>query len=248
MFRWECKVKNKGKTCPRKFNYVGRLCEGCMHYQDIKMHYQPRLIISTAEYEQFQEECEEFDDWIEEHSHRDLEIWCSVSSIKPRFHKKDYGGKSHLRLNGYLLVFDYGFIETTRFDDYFYANISPHHQDRMRLSPGDRFEARGRFVLDRGRVLFPKIWSIDREFRSGERTWNNSQALVAREAATRFNYQPEHCIKCQHGALVDVTAMNSGHKKKHRELYCLQGIKEPASCYINALEKTNMCEHNKLER
>jgi len=53
MFKWACALKNKGKKCPRGFNYIGRLCEGCTHYLDEKINYQPRLLISDREFESF---------------------------------------------------------------------------------------------------------------------------------------------------------------------------------------------------
>ena len=242
MFRWQCRVK-RGK-CPRKFKYVGRLCKGCMHYQDEKMHYQPRLLISLAEFESFKQELQDFDDWIEENRSRDIELWCRVGSIKPHFYIKEYGNQRHFRLSGYLAVFHYGFMGTTRFDDTFYAYISPSQQDRFRLAAGDEFEARGRLSIDHGRLLFPKLWGIHVETRSGAQTWNNSRALVAKQSATRFKEQPESCIRCPHGALIDIIKMEQGQKHLKRALYCLEGIQDPAVCYIQSGLCIDACENS----
>ena len=241
MFKWSCALKNKGKKCPRGFNYIGRLCEGCSHYLDDKVHYQPRVLLSGDDFEKFKTEVEEFEEWIAEHRDRDLNIWCKVSSIKPRFKKTLSGGKGQLRLDGYLLVVRRGYIDVTEFDDYFYVNISPNQQDRFRFAPGDTFEALGRLLFDHGRLLFHRIRAVDFEERSHKETWNNSRALVARSSATEFNHQPESCIKCPKGALVDTLQVVNGRKHFRRSLYCLAGVKDPRLCYVSALNKVDMC-------
>lgn len=242
MFKWSCVLKNKGKRCPRGFNYVGRLCEGCTHYLDEKINYQPRILISGDEFERFKTDIEEFDEWISEHQDHDLNIWCDISSVKPRFKKILHTGKGQLRLDGYLIVVRQGFIGMTEFDDYFYVNISPNQQDRHRFAPNDKFEALGRMTFHHGRVVFNRIWAVEFEQRSRAETWNNSRALVARSSATEFNTQPESCIRCPKGALVDTVENNNGEKRFRRSMYCLEGVKDPQACYIFALEKIDMCQ------
>lgn len=240
-FKWSCELKNKGKSCYRGFNYIGRLCEGCTHFLDEKIHYQPRILISAAEFEAFRDELEEFDEWIAEFKDRDLEMLGVISSIKPRFKKTIAAGRGQLRLDGYLLVMSHGYIDTTEFADYFYAKISPQQQDRLRFAAGDSFEARGRMNLDRGRVLFNKLWAVNYIQRSGEPAWNNSRALVARASATEFHTQPESCMKCPNGALIDTIEYIDGQKQFRRSLYCLEGIVSPQVCYISAADKVDLC-------
>ncbi len=242
MFKWACALKNKGKKCPRGFNYIGRLCEGCTHYLDEKINYQPRLLISDREFESFRLEIEEFDDWIAEHQNRDLSLWCRIDSIKPRFKKIMSADKEQLRLDGYLIIARRGFIDVTDFDDYFYLNISANQQDRLNFAPGDAFEARGQLSFDHGRLLFNRIWAVEFEQRSLNETWNNSKALVARASATEFSNQPESCIRCPKGALVDTLIVENGEKRFQRSLYCLEGVKNPQACYIFTLEKLDMCQ------
>ncbi|MBN1560400.1 hypothetical protein JW998_09130 [candidate division KSB1 bacterium] len=241
MFKWSCELKNKGKSCYRGFNYIGRLCEGCTHFLDEKIHYQPRILISAAEFEAFQEELEEFDEWIAEFQNRDVDLLGTISSVKPRFKKTIANGKGQLRLDGYLLVLSHGYIDTTEFADYFYAKISPQQQDRLRFAAGDTFEARGRMNLDHARVLFNKMWAVNYIQRSGKPTWNNSRALVARAAATEFQAQPESCIKCPYGALIDTIEYVDGQKQFKRSLYCLEGIVDPQVCYISTADKVDLC-------
>lgn len=241
MFRWSCALRNKGKRCYRRFNYVGRLCEGCTHYIDEKIHYQPTIILSGAAFEAFERERQDFDEWMNKHENRDLDILCEVSSIKPRFKKTMSSGKGQLRLDGYLLVMRHGYIGITECDDYFYANISPNQQDRCRFAVGDKFEAMGRMSLNRGRLLFHKIWSVVFVHRSNKPTWNNSKALVARTSAAEFSMQPEACIRCPHGVLVDTVIFMDGQKQFKRSLYCLEGIKSPELCYLSENDKMDLC-------
>ena len=241
LFKWSCELKNKGKKCYRGFNYVGRLCEGCTHYLDEKIHYQPRILLSGKAFQEFEIELEEFDEWVMEHQDRDLDVLCEINSIKPRFKKFISNGKGQLRLDGYLLVMSHGYIGLTEFDDYFYANISPGQQDRLRFAPDDKLEARGRLTLDHGRLLLNKIWGVSFDFRSGQETWNNSRALVSRVSATEFQNQPESCIKCQYGALVDTITVQDGQKQFKRSLFCLEGIKNPQLCTLSVMKKVDLC-------
>lgn len=241
-FKWSCQLRNKGKKCIRNFKYMGRLCEGCTYYLDEKVNYQPRLKLSALEYERFKEELQTFDDWIDEIKGRRISFWCRVGSLKPRFKRFIDINHGHFRLDGYVVVSKNGFIGSTPFDDYFYLYLSPRLQERLRLAANDTFEAKGYVTLDRGRVLIQRVHHIDFEERSGEKAWSNSEALVSREVATKFSHQPETCLHCAHGALVDTRERKGGREILRRELYCLQGIADPETCYIAPLEKIDMCK------
>ena len=241
IFHWACDLMNKGKKCPRGFEHVGRLCQGCAHFSDEKVHHQPEITLSDIEYEAFKEEREEFDDWLNQVRDREVTFWAEVDSIKPRFKKTLMSGKGQIRLDGYILIFRRGYIGSMEFDDYFYANINPRQQEALRLASGDQFEAKGRLTFDRGRIVMAKIWGIDIESRSGRPTWTNSQALVARQSATSFHQQLEMCLHCARGALVDVVEKHKGRIRHKRELYCLEGIVDPDVCYVHALEKIDQC-------
>ncbi|MBN2000506.1 hypothetical protein JW935_23345 [candidate division KSB1 bacterium] len=240
-YKWSCDLKNKGKTCIRRFKHVGRLCEGCMHWAEERMHYQPKIKLSALEFERFLSELDDFEDWISTFVNREPVFWGEVDSIKPRFRRYQYMAGHQLHLDGYLLVFKHGYIGTTELDDLFYAFISPRQQERLCFSAGDRFEARGKFILDRGRIVFEKIWAVEFESRSGGPVWHNSEALVARETATFFETQPEVCLHCPQGALVDVYFKENGTNKVKRRLYCLEGVKDPYLCYVSGMQKINHC-------
>lgn len=241
IFNWSCALFNKGKSCPRKYKYVGRLCSGCNHFVDEKVNYQPSIKISDIEFGLFQEKVEQFEEWISENINKDLEILAEINSVKPCFKKTIYSGKGQIRLDGYLLSFKEGFIGRTFFEDYFYVHISPNQQERLEFARGDKFEAKGRLDFNRGRLLFPKIWAIEFERKAGEKPWTNSEALVTRQTATLFKHQSENCLRCRFGALVDVTEKNYGNLEQKRELYCLKGFEEESMCYIHTRRKIDHC-------
>lgn len=240
-FKWSCALMEQGRNCVKGFKHPGRLCKGCTHFVDEKIHFQPKVKLSQLEYERFQRELEDFEDWLLEVQDREVSLWMEVDSIKPRFRKDVMAGKGQIRLNGYLLIARHGFIGAEPFDDYIYAYLSPHQQEKLKIAPQDRFEARGVLKLDRGRILFPKIWAIDFDLRSEEKTWTNSNALVARQTATSFATQPNACLHCPYGALVDVGEKKNGTFKLRRELYCLKGVADYQQCYVAAQEKINKC-------
>ena len=241
IFKWFCALLNKGKKCVRGYQYIGRLCQGCVHYSDEKIHYQPQIALSAIEFENFGEEVEEFDEWLSGVRNSTVTFWGEVDSIKPRFKKVISGGGGQIRLNGYLLIFKRGFIGAKSLDDYFYARISPFQQERLSFARGDQFEAKGHLTFDRGRIIMSKMWNLEFDSRSGKETWNNSEALVARESATLISTQPESCLHCSRGALVDEVEKKNGQTIMRRELYCLEGIADPQLCYVNAVEKIDQC-------
>ncbi len=240
MFKWSCTLMNKGKRCVRGFQHIGRLCEGCSYYRDERIHYQPTMRLSATEYTQFKEELDAFDEWLAQANHREHEISCRIDSIKPRFIKEISGRRGQIRLDGYLLIIEGGYIGSESFDDYFFLIITPQQQERFQFAPGDTIDARGRLAVDRGRILFPRIWQIEFTSRSGTPTWNNSRALVARESATWFAHQPNKCLHCREGALVDVIEHQTNHIRQRRQLICLQGIADWQLCYLTAIQKAEM--------
>lgn len=238
MYKWSCVLKNKGKRCVRGFSYVGRLCEGCNHYRDEKMHYQPMVRLSKEEFALFREEVEAFDEWLSSAQKRECDIFCRIDSVKPRFHKEMFGQRSQLRLDGYLLIIENGFIGTEAIEDYFYLVISPQQQERFAFAPGDEMDCRGQFIIDRGRILFPRIFSVEFASRSDAETWNNSRALVAREAATVFQQQPAKCLHCPDGALIDVVDRQAAGIGHRRQLICLQGVADWKACWIGSIKRS----------
>ena len=236
-FRWSCALLNKGKRCSRGYNRMGRLCPGCAHYRDEKIHYQPRITLSPAEYALFQQDLAAFDEWVEENQGREREISFRIDSLKPRFHKQIDVHGARLHLHGYLLIAREGFIGLDAFEDYFYAAISPQQQERLALAPGDEMDARAAFTIDQGRLLFPRLRAIEVMSRSGAETWHNSSALVARQSALALPRQPDKCLHCPQGALVDVIDRSNGQERRRRELLCLEGMASAEACYFQVRQQ-----------
>jgi hypothetical protein len=240
-FKWHCSLLQKGKSCRRGYEHVGRKCSGCKYYYDEKIHYQPKVMVTPDEYRSFEEELEEFEEWLAEKENNEITFFGKVETIKPRFHHSWNNTHGQVRLKGWLVTFAQGFIGTESFEDPLYAHISPHQQERFRIAPGDQFEVRATLSIDRGRIILTRLRGIDIEQRSGEVTWTNGQALVARQSATFFEGQPAKCLACHYGALVDVEDRVDGRIHSRRALYCLKGIVDPQVCYVSALETIDSC-------
>ena len=243
-FKWHCVILEKGKSCRRGYKHVGRRCSGCKYYYDEKIHYQPSIVVGPPEYRRFEEELEEFEDWLVELEGTEVSFFGEIESIKPRFHQSWGKTQGHVRLKGWLLTFARGFIGTDSFDDPLYAHSSPHQHECFRFAPGDQFEVQATLSVDRGRTLLSRLHGFEFERRSGEVTWTNGQALVARQTATLFDGQPAKCHCCKYGALVDVDERADGKINTRRALYCLKGIVDPQVCYISAIEMLDACGVN----
>lgn len=240
-FHWSCSRKNKGLSCKRGFNYIGRLCQGCSFYQDEKRHCQPNIIITESEWQAFQCEVESFDEWLQELQGREVETAFRIDAVKPRFIKEVQSDHGRVRLAGYLLIMSQGFVDREFFQDTLYAIVSPNQQEQHAFAPEDEVEARALITLDRGRPILSRLRAVAFEKRSGQPTWNNSRALVARSGASYFSNQSGGCLQCPHGALVDVTVQERGRSLQRRDLYCLAGMPEQYECYVYALHKVDVC-------
>ncbi|HNW60291.1 MAG TPA: hypothetical protein PKI62_11490 [bacterium] len=230
-FKWSCALLNKGKRCSRGFNRMGRLCPGCAHYRDEKVHYQPCLQLTPAGLARFQQDLEAFDEWVAEHQGREQDVTLRIAAVKPRFLKEIDSQGARLRLDGFLLIAREGFIGRDALEESFFAVITPQQQERLALAPGDLLDARGAFSLDQGRILFPRLHALEVSERIGAAAWRSSQALVARQSARTISGQPEQCLQCCQGALVDVIDRRSRPERPRRELICLEGIENETACY-----------------
>jgi len=231
-FKWKCKLLNKGKRCIKGYQYIGKKCTGCSYYYDIKIHNQPVMILSTEAAEQFWEDLGDFEDWLDEIRGKELSVFGKIFSVKPHFKKEVFASRENFHISGYSLIFQSGFFETTPFEDYFYANIHPSKQNRHQFAIDDEVEFRGFLDLDRGRIIFRRIRQVEFNNKSNHQPLTLSDVLVARQTATHFNSQPNKCLHCQFGVLVDVTDNRTRPVKHRRELYCLKGIREPDICVI----------------
>lgn len=232
-FQWKCELLQKGKSCVKGYNYVGKNCFGCRYYYDEKINLHPELQISEEAYLGFLDELEDFEDWLESIQGKFINFWGTIRSVKPKITKTIDNDKSSVHLDGYILHFEEGYLDTTHWADHCYALIFAEQQERYTFAPGDDVEFRCRAELDRGRLILRRLRDVEFRSKSQTESWSNSTALVARIAAVPFDTQPERCLHCDKGVLVDVLDKTNSHWERRRELYCLDAIQDPALCSRN---------------
>ncbi len=244
-FLWRCHLLNKGKRCTRGFKHVGRKCFGCREYFDKKIHNQPVLLVSDAEYDQFLEELDEFEDWLELLQNRFIDIQGTIDSVKPALTKIITPHSDRLELKGYFLHFREAFIDRTHWEDHCYAVIYPDQHKRFEFAPGDEIDFRAKVTLDQGRVVFKKLNSIEFLYRSNRPTWSNSEALVIQHTLIPFSKQHQKCYHCEQGMLVDVIDKSRPQWQRSRELICLKNFSNPKDCVYpvetNQFEEIDHC-------
>ncbi len=235
-FLWRCQLLNKGQSCIKGYNHVGRNCFGCKNYFDEKIHNQPVLLLLEEKYAQFLEELEDFEDWLESIVDKYIDIQGTIQSVKPALTKVVHHRSSHLNLNGYFLHFDEAFIDTVHWEDHCYAFIYPDQQERFQFAPDDSIEFRAKAELNDGRLVFKKLNYIEFLSRSRKPTWTKGQALVVKHTTISFTYQPTKCLHCEQGVLVDVIDKSRPRWERSRELFCLKSFPDSDVCYY-AVEK-----------
>ena len=231
-FRWRCKQLNKRKKCDRGFKHVGRNCFGCKYFYEEKIHNYPVLQVSKSEYRTFLSQLDEFEDWLSEVQEREQEIDGIIDSIKPLFVKKIYPKTDFISFRGYLIVFKEIFLGRVHWEDYAYARISSDYYNSLKLGVGDRLEARARIKTDRGRIILHHLKAVTVISRGQPAEWNREKVLLAREVATQFSEQPENCVQCPFGALVDVENHHHRREFARRQLLCLKGVQDYRDCYV----------------
>ena len=236
-FKWYCELLNKGKTCKRGYKHVGKKCFGCKYYYDEKIHNQPLLNISEAEYNEFLDGMDEFKDWLDSINQKYIDNEGKILSVKPALIKTIQNNSSRLNLNGYFIHFNEAFIDRVHWEDHCYAFIFPDFQKRYQFAPGDRIDFRAKIELDQGRLVFKKMNSVNFLQRSGKHSWENSEALVAKYTTLAFNNQPTKCLQCRHGMLIDVIDKSLPQWERSRELICLKSVTNPKDCIYHIEEK-----------
>ncbi|WP_459940375.1 hypothetical protein [Deferrisoma palaeochoriense] len=228
-FRWRCKRLEKGKRCKRKFRHVGRLCRGCPEYDEEKVHQQPRLLLTPGQWLDFRRELEEFERWFDETVGRRVEVSGEVAEVKPSFVQEvDAGSRVHYR--GFLVVLAGAHLGWTRIDAPVYLRVSRAAQDRHGFRAGDRIECLGEVAQDHGRIVIRRVGRVEFGGRGTGRVWTAAEGLVAKAAATAFSHQPETCLRCPGGTLLDVYRDDGGGVRHHRRLLCLEGLPSPELC------------------
>jgi hypothetical protein len=236
-FRWHCQRLNRGRTCPRSFNHVGRLCHGCTHLADEKMSNHLEQLLDEKEEQRFRRDLGEYEFWLDSLRGRDVTFYGEVFSVKPKVLRIIHpSGGTENRLDGFLAGFLEGYIGYTHFQDPVYLVLDIVQQRRQRLSTGDAFQCQARLSTDRGRLVLRRPRGFEFDTRAGGQPINEGEARVALRTARYRRLQPEKCFACPHGMLADVRDLSGVSEQHYRRMACLQGVELPMECVIPALE------------
>jgi hypothetical protein len=241
-FLWRCALLEKGHRCVSGYSYVGKFCKGCTYYVEEKVHLQPEIVMSEEAYTLFLEDLEDFETWLESIRFKTLPVAGYIKVVKPWFQKILLSREQHLRIHGYLLAMKNGFIGQDTFKDTYYIRVSKQCMKQYRFVPKMQIELIGEIREDRGRLIIHRPRRIEIIKKGWGHPWTDEKALVAVKTATLMKEQPERCLDCRWGTLVDVIDRRKRDVSRYRNLYCLKGIADYNGCYIGAYEysqKTN---------
>jgi len=241
-FLWKCMLLNKGHSCPKGYKHVGRNCFSCKNYFDEKISYQPEILLVKEEFEKFQRDLEEFEDWLQSAVGKRIEFSGTVNSVKPHFKKKRLGSKEILTFPGFLVSFKQGYLDRVFFQDHIFLTISRKTQENLKFAKGDKVEFEAILRTDKGRIILEKIRHVEFLEKKREGFWNSSEAIVAKNTGTELDCQPEKCLVCEKGCLLDVVEKDGGHSKTYRHLFCLAGVTDPEACVYHLAKKIRLAK------
>jgi hypothetical protein len=153
----------------------------------------------------------------------------TIAGISPNLSLKQYGNQRKMSAHGFLIRFEEGFIDNHLLADPFYLSISAMTQNNLLLREGDNVEFEASLTIDRGRLKFIKSGRFQFYERGIEKPLRKNDVLVALETYTIQENQPNKCLDCAHGTLVDVENSNHGPS---RAMVCLQGAADFRYCAL----------------
>lgn len=243
-FVWKCQLLNKGRSCPKGYQHVGRKCFGCKYYYEDKVCYQPEVILAQEKFEEFNQSLEEYEEWLRSVVGKDVEFSGEINSVKPHLKKIVSGPKRNTLFKGFLLSFKQGFIDRVFLDDYLYALVSTKSHEKNRFAAGDKLDFLARLRVDHGRIVLDRIRRVEFDEKADNPSWDFGQAIVAKNVGTELDCQPEKCLRCEKGCLLDVVEKIGSKDKISRHLFCLAGTEDPEVCFYDLKKKV---EKNKLK-
>ena len=244
-FNWRCRILNKGKSCSRKFKHVGKNCFNCKEFYDEKEIYIPELVVNNEEYKKFTRSLNNFEYWLEDLRGKEVTFSGVINSIKPSFFRKAGRQDHQLSFDGFLLNFKDGYINLDHFKDYVYVKISSKMQHRYNFCKGDKINFYARLNEQDGRIVLNRVNRIDIDEKFNSDTWTEGKAHLAKRTGTIIPVQYEKCLNCDKGSLLDIRK----DSKRHRMLFCLEGIKDPHYCSytISKLLLVDNCSKSQME-
>jgi hypothetical protein len=239
-FLWKCTLLNKGKSCPKGYRHVGRDCFSCKNYFDEKIIYRPEIILDEKGYKKFERELEEFEEWLEATVGKWVEFSGTVNSVKPHFRKIKFGSKEALNFPGFLISFKEGYLDRVFFKDHIFVTISKKTQQNLKFARGDEVEFKAWLRTDRGRIVLERIRYVEFLHKEEAISWSLSQALVAKNTGKELDCQPERCMMCENGCLMDVVEKADKSSPIRRHLFCLMGVENPEECVYHLVIKESI--------
>lgn len=236
-FLWKCKLLNKGQSCPKRYQHVGRDCFSCKNYFEEKILYQPEIVLNPEEYKKFQTDLEEYEEWLENTLGKWVEFSGKVHTVKPHFRKIKYGSKEILDFPGFLISFREGYLDRVFFKDNIFVTVSRKTQQNLKFAKGDEVEFKARLRTDKGRIVLERIKYVEFLHKEEAVPGSLSQALVAKNTGTEFDCQPEKCMMCENGSLMDVVEKTVDNSSIKRHLFCLVGMDDPEACVYHLVKK-----------
>jgi len=245
-FVWKCKLLNKGNSCPKGYNYVGKNCFSCNQYFEEKVCYQPEILLDQKKFDNFKKSLEEYEEWLLNVNGKDIEFSGEVNSVKPHLKKILFSVGESLRFKGFLLSFKNGFIDRVFFDDYIYASVSRKSQERSGFAKGDKLDFKARLKIDHGRIVLERLRFVEFKEKLDNTSWDLSEALVARSVGAEFDCQPEKCLICEKGCLMDVVDKTQTKERMFRHLFCLLGVESPGECWYDLKKRVERQERGNI--
>jgi len=232
-FRWKCRYLDTGKTCPRKFKHVGRLCFSCGQFYDVKETNRPEFIPGEHELQRFQDELRHFEDWLESVQGKQVELSAKIISVKPEFILKSGRRRDQVLLYGFLLTLNDCFISHTNFKDLVYVPISIRAQNRLNFAVADTIDCRGYFTVSNGMIIIRDVKAVEVTAGKSPAVWTESRARVVQKTGTVLPYQYPDCYSCDKSSLLQVIT-DAASAEKPRALFCFEGVTEPDLCGYRA--------------
>ena len=203
------------------------------------------MVLAGEKFEEFEESLEEYEEWLESVMGKDVEFSGEINSIKPHLKKIISGPRRNIFFKGFLLSFKQGFINRVFLDDYLYASISTRSHEKHKFARGDKLDFLSRLRVDHGRIVLDKIRRVEFAEKADAASWNFSQAIVAKNVGTELDCQPEKCLRCEKGCLLDVAETRETKDKIFRHLFCLAGIEDPETCLYDLKKRVQRRELEK---
>ena len=224
-----CKLKS---SCPKGYKKINYKCENCKFYHEEKIVNIPKPVDQNT-YNDFQEELNEFSEWIQNKIARKIQFWGIINSVKPHLEKIIYPGQEIIIQKGYIVSFKEGYIDKDFLEDYSYLFLNEREFNNIQPMQEDEVEFKAKLYLNKGRIIlrYPSNYQILN--RKGRKKIDEFDMKAAKTAGKTVDIQLDKCFNCDKGILIDVS--DKKINKNYRRIFCMKGISDPKECYYYAL-------------